>query len=546
LASFVIAKRPPLIRHALVLSVASSATLGYLAFYVFFFSNTAGRLLTIAIYISAFASLRYHRALRNLLQQLVEPLTLSAATALCYLCFAFLFVNPMGVGASYINGRFFPEIDPGDNLIPVLFAERIYDHKPLRPFCCGGWLTSDRPPLQTGIFLLERPLPWMSRNPELDYQLLATGLQCLWICGVWSLLASLGTTVPHIRISLAFLVFSGFVFYNSVYTWPKFLAASFILFAFSIVSQLLRDRREASFFEAILAGLCVGLALVSHPSSIFSLVSFVVIFFKFRSLFSLKKIVLLLPILLTFVLPWTAYQKLADPPGNRLIKWHLAGHTDVDANTAWQDVRDAYASRSPGQILALRWSNVAYLFGETPVERFSLPMNHAASEEARIFQREWVWHAVGILNAGWLVAVFFACRKQSNRPIPFSGWLVLIAVLNLLMLCAIEFGPKYTAAKVSSYADILLLSIGLLGFILQLPRLLISLLLALQILNLSVVWIWSPPYRFSGLAGPLNTVTLQLPLMIFGSILALLLLCCLGRDLFLGKLTDLQSRSPAA
>ena len=28
--------------------------------------------------------------------------------------------------------------------------------------------------------------------------------------------------------------------------------------------------------------------------------------------------------------PWLAYQRLYDPPGDRLLKWHLAGVTEVE------------------------------------------------------------------------------------------------------------------------------------------------------------------------------------------------------------------------
>jgi hypothetical protein len=46
---------------------------------------------------------------------------------------------------------------PIDNVIPVRFAEAIYHDAMQRPLA-AGYLSSDRPPLQAGIFLLQRPL----------------------------------------------------------------------------------------------------------------------------------------------------------------------------------------------------------------------------------------------------------------------------------------------------------------------------------------------------------------------------------------------------
>src|SRR6185437_11790146 len=161
------------------------------------------------------------------------------------------------------------DVRPGDNLIPFIFAERIYDRQPLKPFCCGDWLSSDRPPLQAGIFLLQRPLRFFG-NTGLQYQLLGAALQCLWLCGAWAFLKSLGAPSHRITQALGFLIFSGFLFYNSVYVWPKLLSATFILFTFSIAIAVITKGRRITLFETMLAATSFSLAIVAHPGSIFS------------------------------------------------------------------------------------------------------------------------------------------------------------------------------------------------------------------------------------------------------------------------------------
>ncbi len=147
-----------------------------------------------------------------------------------------LFSNPFDSGADVANLRFFDSARPGDNLIPLFFAEKIYAHQPVSPICCGDWLSSDRPPLQAGIFLLQRPLRLLG-SVGLQYQLVGTVLQCLWICGVWTLLRALEAPAQRIRQVLGFLIFSGFLFYNSVYVWPKLLAATLVLFVLAYCSK---------------------------------------------------------------------------------------------------------------------------------------------------------------------------------------------------------------------------------------------------------------------------------------------------------------------
>eukprot|EP01035_Chromulina_nebulosa_P043316 gene43316-58662_t len=73
----------------------------------------------------------------------------------------------------------------------------------------------------------------------------------------------------------------------------------------------------------------------------------------------------LLPAALTFTLlalPWLAYQRLYEPPGNRLLKWHLAGAVAPDTRSVTTAVIENYRAQGWTTTLATRAENLRILF----------------------------------------------------------------------------------------------------------------------------------------------------------------------------------------
>ena len=177
------------------LVLATGTTLGYISFWAFFFSKLLGKVFCIAVYTASaavvVALVRTHKGhIKKTVALAGAPFMYAAMAGTLYLCFLFLFTNPAVSGAGYAGQRFFDQVRPGDNLIPLILAAKIYRHEPIRPFCCGDWLSSDRPPLEAGV-LLERPIH-VIHNSLLEYELLTVGLECLWICGVCQFFCRLG------------------------------------------------------------------------------------------------------------------------------------------------------------------------------------------------------------------------------------------------------------------------------------------------------------------------------------------------------------------
>ncbi|HZQ56190.1 MAG TPA: hypothetical protein VFB14_28630 [Bryobacteraceae bacterium] len=514
---------------AVMIVILTNATLGYIAFWAYFGDRRLGRTIsysTLALSIIALAPMLRHEAeLRKLVKQIALPFSYVLVAGVCYICLFFLYSNPVKTGGDLGNWRFSNEVLPGDNIIPLIFAHKIYDGAPLRPFCCGDWLSSDRPPLQAGIVLLEWPFKLV--NPGMQYQLVSTALQCFWICGVWCFLKSLRTSEHRIGQVLAFLILSGFLFYNSVYVWPKLLAAALILFIPAILIEALREKHALSNFEAGLAALSFSLALLAHPGGIFSMSAILLILLFRRDLVTFRTIALAVLVTVIFLGPWRAYQKFYDPPGDRLLKLHLAAVGPPDNNSFWYDLRDAYTRLPVSAIVHNKWLNLRILVGNHPVAALipgALPPDRSG--------RDLIWGAVGIANVGWLAALILLFRRNRARAVPFSGPIVAAVILNLLVWCLVMFGPGQSYTPHSSYADIIAISVGLLGFLLMLPRTVCLILLGIQVVNLFLTYVFYRPASVPVLTGNRVPPHLQVSLLVLGTACVVGLLLYFGRSFF--------------
>ncbi len=525
---------------ALTLLFGAVGVLGYLAFWLYFANKMVGKSFSVGVTAISIAVLlsEIFRKKRSLefLPQVGSPLLYMATVGSLYLALLFFVTDPFKVGQDLTDWRFFSSMQPGDNVIPWYFAEKIYHRQPLIPFCCGDWLSSDRPPLQAGIFLFYWPLRLFG-SPGLNYQLVTSGLQCSWILGVWSLLSAMNLSRRRTIQVLGLLVPSAFFLYNSVYTWPKMLAATFILFAISFLITAFRERRSLTRPEMILGAICVGLAIMAHPGSVFSLPVFAVALIAKR-LCRRRELVPAVLILAAFAIPWQMYQKYVDPPGNRLLKMHLAGFHGIDSRSFGQTLRDSYGGMSREQIALYKWLNVKYLIGPQPFGAFSLRPFHvqaphldpARLDRMRMTQKEYIWSSLGFLNLGWFAAVYL--RRRSGREITYSLYLAGAAVVNLLVWSMVLFGPGQTMTTHSSYGDVLLLATALAVFLTALPGWIPLAVMLLEALNTTVVWLSFVP------VSPIFVTSIQVPLLVFA------IVCGAGLTIHFGRAYLTGSKAP--
>lgn len=327
----------------LAIALVGTCVAGLLGFWSYFGDRVLGEALSYFVALGSAGliawCLRSGQLDRELLRGLGVPLALWAlgSAFLVFLGFAH-----GGADAPLLtSGIRFSHGLPGDNGVPVLTAEWIFHHghhgNP--PEQGGDWQLSDRPPLQAGFALLQRPFGWDFEL--LNYQLLGVVLQQLWIVGLWALLVA--SQIGRVTRALAMItvLVSGLAILNGFFVWPKLLPAALLLAVAALVATpLWADLRRNLWAAALIAALC-GLALLAHGASVFGIVALAAVA-VYRGLPGWRWLGVGVAVGIALMAPWSAYQKFEDPPGNRLVKWTLAGVAEVDDRGVVETVIDAY------------------------------------------------------------------------------------------------------------------------------------------------------------------------------------------------------------
>jgi hypothetical protein len=236
-------------------------------------------------------------------------------------------------------------VDPGDK-IPELTAHWFLHRGPFLP----GWQATDRGPLQPLVLLWAGG--W-STHPVPAY-VMGVIVNSVWVVGLWWLLRSLEVTENRIRWAALLTALTGSIWLNAVYPWPKLLAGGLSL---GCAAAVLYRRPWA-------AGLLAGLALLAHGTALFALVGLIPWIVSRLG----KRGILLVIVAAATYAPWPAYTRVVDPPGDRLIKWHLAG-TDItapDHRSAIQAVVSSYRQAGP-KVIENKVENLRVSLGDPSV-----------------------------------------------------------------------------------------------------------------------------------------------------------------------------------
>lgn len=346
---------------------------------------------------------------------------------------------------------------PPDHLLPMEVANRIYRELPLRPSLLGMWKSSDRPPLQSGIFLAQLPF-WKVYDAEVHYYLLAIFLQSLWAGAVWLFLRFAGVPRRTILLVLALCVFSGFFFLNSFYVWPKLLAAALLLIGLTF-STFTRPDYQWTTFDTVLAGAAIALALLSHTGVLLAVPGLAWVLYRHRALPGWRTAAWGAATIVLLWLPWVMYQKLYDPPGNLLMKAHLAGSIDQD-HSFGQLLFDAYGKLGIEQWARNKLDNIRVLFVpdffRQIFEKDALP-RYSAFSGGNFFS---MFQALGLLNFGLLVRLGMRGRA-ARAEFRLADRCMVAALVSTGIWCLIMFNPGSTIIHQGSLATMLLLFLAL-------------------------------------------------------------------------------------
>lgn len=406
---------------------------------------------------------------RTCVLRLVRPLSLGAAAAVFSICLGFLY-GGWATPLSTAGVRFSMQL-PWDNGLPFFFAEAV-DRAQIPHSMAGDWLSSDRPPLQTGIVLSH--YPFAGRAKELHYQITSVILQCFWILPAWALLAEFGFGSGAMALVFSPIIFSAFNAVNSFFAWPKLLPAAFLI---ALTALLLGPRYRTCLHKpgtGALAGLLAAFAMLGHGGSIFALVGVAGTALLMRRMPDRKFLVAAVLAGIAAYGPWIAYQRFIDPLGNRLLKWHLAGLESVDKRSLSEALHDSYGILTITAIVKNKAANVKTLVGDpglylrsianmltgyfAPKHSDALATTDAAAKvrESMFFN---FFLNLGSLCLG-LIALIIPSRSTRHPYRCVAAWIWASVALTLLGWRLVMFGPDTTVIHAGSYQPVLLAFIG--------------------------------------------------------------------------------------
>ena len=446
-----------------LVTLAATGASGYLIFWVWFLSPRLGHLIAFLLPIAALACLiwklkRMDGTGRAILKGLLVPALLVGAASLLILSTGFVY-GGLRTPLETPRPRFSHFLPP-DNSIPYRLTVAVANGQIPRPLL-GSWNSSDRPPLQSGIVLAQYAYIWAPR--ALAYEVVSTLCQSLWILALWVCLRAFGVRPRAAALAVSVCLFSGFVFLNTFYVWPKLLAGAYSIGLFTAAFSGARHRTVLS----ITAGALLAFGLLSHGGALFAAIGLVLTAAALRKRLPFTNLTVILATAFVLYLPWLLYQKLFDPPGDRLLKYHLAGVENVDSRPALQAIRDAYSSLDSHQLLNNKWTN---LMAATDHQndywsnvRFVLLnlFQHDAGQPARITHNAsdartisffFFVPGLGFLIAG-VPAVLIGCVTKRRSPEwKSAAYMWLFSALTILIWCLLMFGPSTTVIHQGSYA----------------------------------------------------------------------------------------------
>jgi hypothetical protein len=474
--------------------------IGYGALWVYFAWRPAGQVYSY-VSLAAAAVCVALVAVRQPLRRAVLAPEVLVPLALMYLVSLFYVAATFGCSVTtpvtetnqlcHLNGI------TGDNLLPLIFADNIHHGDPRT--LVWDWQGSARPPLQSGAVLLQTPLIQATGWHITGYQVLATLLQVVWVPALWAVSRVLGLSMPRRAALVMLCVFTGFFLFNSVFTWPKLLAAGLVLTAF-----VLWFRVPPSPAAYGLAGCAAGGAMMAHPGAAFALVPMGVLLLAPRARPAVRLLVVTVVAAIVVIAPWTAYQKLYDPPGDQLMRQSLGGV--VDDRPLGRTLREQYGSTPISTIAHNKLVNVTTLVGYPNLDHRLLGPGWPGRVRDEEFR--YLLFGLGLFNLGWLVLAVPSTRRRMRGLLDVGLLkLMLSVVAGAVVLWVLTlWGPPLfiTIIHHGAYATMMLLFAALGALVTTLRRRLVGLVMLVQIGYFAAVWlasVWSGPVRHPSYIG---------------------------------------------
>ena len=321
----------------------------------------------------------------------------------------------------------------------------------------GDWLSSDRPPLQAGLHLLMNSIPFFDAHAGIRYQLISTWAQTLVLVPIYAFLGKVIDAHTRKALTLA-VMFSPVVILNSLFVWPKLLAACYcMIYHFTLFHRESKDSEHSWIWSALAA----AFALLSHGGALFALMGSTLAYLIWRNR-SLLRIIRIAVLGMGTYLPWILYQRLVDPPGDRLVKWHFAGQIAPSPGGTLQTIISAYENQSFSGWMEAKVSNLSVIFKHSIDffhDVFMIAYEHDPAVIQTFIDRSFFFHSY----AAWftnpilcLVALAFTLRHGARRnhtghslTYPEGAWSA--AILSCALWCLLMFKSGSTVIHQGAY-----------------------------------------------------------------------------------------------
>jgi len=433
-------------------ALATASVLGYATFWFYFLHLPSGRAVSWLLVGSTVAVLLLPTERRRLRTWIAHPevapaLVLFVGCAIVSLAF-FLATAPdplpRGWGWVHHASR---RIPIPDNVLPLLVAQKLSAGQSLHTGVLADGSTA-RPPLQAGLVLMQLPawellVPFEKTAPAALYEAFGVVLQSAWLLAAWALVRALGLGRGTSALLLLALMPSPVLLLNTIYVWPKLLAAAFALGAYCLLLLRPPDAGALSLGDAAVATAFASLALLAHPAVVTTLVAFGALLLVPRWFPGWRALLPAATVALSLLGPWIVYQTWFRPLHFTLAKQFIGGGVPWDERSLGELLHAAYLERPPADIAHEKMTAAVTILG------FRAPGGSGTWQRLRSAQSTGILPALGLLNVGWLFAFGDPRRRRT----------VLIGILALAVSVLLFFESH--AMHHTSYATILLLFVGL-------------------------------------------------------------------------------------
>ncbi|NYI42455.1 hypothetical protein [Demequina lutea] len=444
------------------LGVTGVAAASYVVFLVTWASPIAGKLISLVI-VAVSAAILVRMKAWTAWRQVAPMVLITAGTIVAYVGFLYLWHTQFDA-FQLAQARFAETPLPIDNHVPVLFADRLASGQSTHLLLLD-WNGSDRPPLQAGLILLTRVFDLRIAGAVAQGFGASVISQALWIPALYALLRSAAIPRRASFAGVAMVAVTGTTLVNTVFTWPKMMSAALILVSCAFLIEAARRPSNVA-RNLALAVATYMFGMLAHGAAAFA-VPFVIIL----GLIALRRsvhwsawrsVVAAGVVGGAVYVPWALYQRFADPPGDRLIKWHLAGVISAgDPRSALTAISDSLSSLSLAEWWSGRVDNLATVIGSNPWSGI-----HCGCTADLVSRRSAEFYtttaALGLAYPALLavlavIIVLFARRRRLGSGDKAVLFAVAASAASIAMWCVLMFMPRSTVVHQGSQVWIILL-----------------------------------------------------------------------------------------